>query len=73
MMFEAVADMAIEVVDGEGGLVQFNSPLVKGMSGGAVFDKYGRLVAVGVASNFTTLGYGADGVYLKNLVQLHTR
>jgi len=47
-----------------------NSPFVGGMSGGATLDKYGRLVAVVVASDRFTTGISADGDNLHYMLGL---
>lgn len=50
------------------GLVTVPAPFVGGMSGGALFDKYGNVVAVVVASDFATTGIAADGDNLHRMV-----
>lgn len=49
------------------GLIRLSAPLIGGMSGGPCFDRYNRLVGVGVGST-TTDSVAADGEYLRELV-----
>lgn len=57
---------ALEQPDGR---IMLPTPLVKGMSGGAVFNKYGQVVGVSVGSDFVTTGIAADGVHLRKMLQ----
>lgn len=61
------------VEPGEDGLVVFNAPYLQGMSGGAVFDRYGRVVAVIVASDFKKIGIAVDGHRLHQMLSLFRR
>ena len=51
------------------GLIIFPSPLIQGMSGGALFDKHGNVVAVLVASDLTTTGIASDGENLHRMIR----
>jgi S1-C subfamily serine protease len=52
----------------QGGQIMFPSQLVKGQSGGALFNRRGEIVAVLVASDFATRGVACDGENLHRLV-----
>jgi hypothetical protein len=52
----------------DGGLIRFPVPYVQGMSGGPCYDRYGRVIAVVVASDLETFGISVDGPRLQALV-----
>jgi S1-C subfamily serine protease len=53
--------------------VFLNAALVPGMSGGPCLDRFGRIVAVDVASDFATLGIAADGPALRDFVNQYRK
>lgn len=57
----------------EDGLLIFNSPMVGGMSGGPVFNRYGHVVAVAVASDRATTGVAVDGPRLHALLKRYSK
>lgn len=67
-MYQSIADEGRE----EGSMLIFNSGYLKGNSGGATYDKYGRIVGVIVASgDDNTFGISADGEELRKLLEKH--
>lgn len=60
---------ATEAHEEVGGIIESNVPFVQGMSGGATFDRYGRLVGVVVASDFKSVGISSDGPQLRALLR----
>ena len=63
--YEAIGDVASE----KDGLVTVNCPWTQGMSGCGLFDKYGCIVAVIVASDMKSFGLCSDGIALHELVR----
>lgn len=57
------------VFHGENGELIISEPWVHGMSGGAVYDKFGRLVGVVVASNGKNHAVASDGPNLQELLR----
>ena len=66
-LLESVATSAYH----NGNLFVLNAPYLGGMSGGATFDKYGRVVAVIVASNMRSIGYSSDGKNMRDMIELY--
>ena len=66
-LLESVATRAYH----NGELFVLNAPYLGGMSGGATFDKYGRVVAVIVGSNKHTVGYSSDGNNMRDMIELY--
>lgn len=54
-------------------LIKLQGPYVKGQSGGAVFNRHGKLVGIIVASDFVAVGYASDGERLHNMVKQFKR
>lgn len=52
----------------DGSLITFPVPYIQGMSGGPCYDRYGRIVAVVVASDMESFGISVDGPRLQALV-----
>lgn len=53
----------------QGSAIVLNSPFVKGQSGGVTFDRFGRQVGVVVASNWSNVGWSADGENMANMLK----
>lgn len=56
-----------------GSLVGIPHPLVPGQSGGPLYDRFGNVVAVVVASDFRSVGVACDGLPLFNLIKKYRR